>query len=373
MTPFAPLVVFGYAFPHRKTQDFLVELVTAGYRDLTVIAAPMKALALADNNRYFPTGLRRERPLETSALCHALGLQYHEVPHDDIEAVAGIAAGSGARTAIISGARILKRGVIDCFPDGVVNFHPGKLPETAGLDLFYYTILRNIPLGITAHYIDHRVDAGRQIFFLETEMGPADSPETILENNYQSQIGALRRFLALFGNGTIDATPVDRPAKNEPMTPEAKRAVLMHLPDWCLGQHLAQQERRFFAAIAAGDTRTVSALIDRRPSLLSLRTPEGWTPLIVACHHQQREIAALLLQRGADPNAGGGRNGTTPLMYAKAALLHRPNRDPGLLELLLAQGARLDRTDALGQDILHYVEQAGDADLAAWLRLQGEM
>ena len=63
-----PLVVFAYAFPHRKTQDFLIELLVAVHTDLTVIGAPIKKLAHVDRTQYFRSSLRRPIGPETSVL-----------------------------------------------------------------------------------------------------------------------------------------------------------------------------------------------------------------------------------------------------------------------------------------------------------------
>ena len=73
------------------------------------------------------------------------------------------------KTAIISGARIIKRDVIKLFANGIVNFHPGMIPETSGLDSFHHSIAQNCSMGVTVHLIDHRVDAGKFIFFEKPE------------------------------------------------------------------------------------------------------------------------------------------------------------------------------------------------------------
>jgi len=361
-----PLVVFAYAFPHRKTQDFLIELLVAGHTDLTVIGAPIKKLAHVDRTQYFRSSLRRPIGPETSVLCRALGLSYVEAEHDDFETISRVARHSGARMAIISGARILNRRAIDIFSDGVLNLHPGKLPQTAGLDSFYYSITYNVPLGVTAHFIDHRIDAGYELFFEETPVNPSDTPEIMLENNYQSQIVALRRFLTILALGKLKTVPIDRPIKNDPMAPEAKHAALLKLPEWQAEQYLSQQARQLIAAIEGDDQDRVRTILSHHPTLLERRTTQGWTPLIVACHHGRTSIAKLLLESGADPNLAG-RKGTTPLMYAKTRLLGQPQVEYELLEILLAAGARINLSDAEGRDIIFYVERAGDTQMAKWL------
>ena len=62
---------------------------------------------------------------------------------------------------IISGARIIDKKIIKLFKYGIINFHPGKIPETSGLDSFFWTIKKNIYPSVTAHFIDQYVDRGK--------------------------------------------------------------------------------------------------------------------------------------------------------------------------------------------------------------------
>ena len=363
------IAVFAYAFAHRKTQDFLVELVAAGHTNICVIAAPWQQLGHADNGVYFPTSLRNAKALDTAGLCRVLHMAYHEMRHDDVDAIGALRDKYGFTLGVISGARILKRAVIDLFSCGVMNIHPGKLPETAGLDLFYYTIRKQVTMGVTVHMIDHRVDAGRELLFEETPLGAEDTPEAVQYNNYQSQIRALRRFLALLSKGPLSSNVIDRPQKNEPMTPEQKHAVMLEFPTWRAAQFRAQQGRLLLRACETGKAEVVVSVLNQLPDLLEYANPQGWNPLIIAAFNQHRDIVRIMLDRGANPNATG-RNGTSVLMYAKTALLNQPDARFDLLEMLINAGASVTRYDAHGKTILHYVEQAGDSRLASWLRKQ---
>ena len=238
-----PIAVFAYAFAHRKTQDFLIELAVAGYVNVTVIAAPWKELLHTDSKRYFSTTLRSAHALPIPAVCQALRFNFIECEHNDSERIAVLRDKAGFELGIISGARIIKREVIDLFNEGILNIHPGKLPETAGLDTLFYTITKGVAMGVTAHYIDHRVDAGDELFFEETIIGSDDTVEGVQSNNYQSQIRALRKFIAARDKQSLVRCPVDRLQKNEPMTPEEKSNAISVFPSWRATQFQLQQRR----------------------------------------------------------------------------------------------------------------------------------
>ncbi len=67
-----------------------------------------------------------------------------------------------------------------------------------------------------------------------------------------------------------------------------------------------------WCAAAAGNAGAVRTFLDRQPDLVNRPGPHGWVPLICACYsrvkpvdpnHSTLDVAKLLLDRGADPNA----------------------------------------------------------------------
>jgi len=365
------IAVFAYSFPHRKTQDFLFELALAGFRRVLVLAAPWKELRNGPSESFFSNGLSNAKPHDTAALCEVLDYDFVEVEHGDVERIQAESEARGISLAIIAGARILKSAVINVFKEGVLNIHPGKIPETSGLDAFFYSIKHKAPMGATAHFVDGRVDAGVLLFFEETPLNADDTPEIVQHNNYQSQIRALRRFIAERDDGQLVPVPAHRPHKNQPMKPEEKRAAIKGFGVWRSEQLAEQVFNKIVSGCEAGRVSVVSAHLDMFPSLIERRTKQGWTPLIVAAFNQHLEVVELLLERGADPNASG-RNGTTPVMYAKTALLGASIDDRRLIQALFSAGADLNRTDCFGKDVFHYIEKAGAADLLAWMQMLRE-
>lgn len=363
------IAVFAYAFAHRKTQDFLLEIAAAGHREVTVIGAPFQKLKHAgDTTSYWGNSARRARAHDTPALCARLGFDFVELPHSDVEAIAKLAQDKGLRLGIISGARILKRGVIEAFAEGIVNFHPGKIPETSGLDAFFYTLKNNVDAGVTTHFVDPRVDAGDFLAFDAVQLGADDSAEMVQENGYQLQITALRRFLADWQAGRLAPSPIDRPFKNEPMTPAQKWQMVQHFPRWRAARYMAQQGAALHAACKGGETDAALAVLDTHPGLLEQATPEGWTPLILAVFGQHRALAEALLARGANPNATGLK-GTTVLMYAKTALMGQAEPSLDLLDLLITHGADASRCDCYGKSVAAYVQD--DPALLAYFTKHG--
>ncbi|MDC0721599.1 ankyrin repeat domain-containing protein [Nannocystis bainbridge] len=69
------------------------------------------------------------------------------------------------------------------------------------------------------------------------------------------------------------------------------------------------------AAVEGGDIEAIEQALRAEPGLIAARTGDEDTLLHLACWQKQTAIAALLLARGADPNARGCY-GRTALHYA---------------------------------------------------------
>lgn len=365
-----PVALFAYDFPHRKTHDFILDLLAYGISGLVVLAAPKKALSAFDSTRYFSTTTRPAPPLATEVLCRNLKIPYYRVEHGDTNGIRELRDEHNCRLAIVSGARIIKSEVIKLFAGGVVNFHPGKIPETSGLDAFYYTIRNMAPAGVTTHFIDGRVDAGHFIGFHEVEVALADSCETLVENLYQVQRIALRGFVDIMSADRIASEPIHRPRKNHPMTPDEKRETLGHFDAWKAHRYQMQNQRKLFRACEIDDAAKAQAILRQCPNLADAPSKNGWTPLIVSAFNQSDDMVLLLLEKGANPNATGLK-GTTVLMYAKTKLLGSRIADYAIIDRLVGAGADVNRKDALDKSLLDYVVEAGDHRLASYLVSRG--
>ena len=114
---------------------------------------------------------------------------------------------------------------------------------------------------------------------------------------------------------------------------------------------------RILAAATDGDGAAVRALLAGDPSLIRAVDVHGKTPLHLAAEHDHAEIAALLLEAGADPEARANW-GATPLDWAGVL----GSRAAGAV--LRAQGARLRLPAAAGLGLRDELPEDGDLSAA---------
>lgn len=351
-----PIVVFAYSFEHQKTYDFLVFLKLHGFDNVFVIAAPKVVLKSSSQSSQFLSLKQECLGLNTRIICERLNYKYLESPHENENKIRRFLDDNGSpKLAIISGARILKQSVISLFEEGVVNFHPGKIPETSGLDSFYWMIENDSLPGTTVHFIDRKVDAGNLIFFHALELNEADTPRDLNWLLYQNQLSAFKRFLNLILIGLeVKGTPLFRPYKNPPFLEVDKKKVLRSYEIW--KRNILDRQKKISMCYEAVKKNNCLMLMENiSPFLLDYKNRNGRSLLAESAYYHSYEVFNRLIKLGADLEVVNDK-GTTILMYAKTYLLENETIDGlNFIKYILSLGARVDVRDFSGRNIFDYI------------------
>jgi ankyrin repeat protein len=113
-----------------------------------------------------------------------------------------------------------------------------------------------------------------------------------------------------------------------------------------------------FEAAAAGDLSRVRALVERDRAQANAVAPDGYSPLGLAAFFRRSDVAAYLLERGADPRAPSRQGGFTPLHSAVAT--DAAPTDVELVRKLLDAGADPNARSESGGTPLHTTAFTGD-------------
>ena len=188
------MIIFAYNFHHQKTQDFIFYCQYYGYPIDAVLAANWRDLGFPEGQ--LRTALHTLGTIHPADLCRRFAIPYHVMDHNSNESIDFLSK-TKSEVGLIAGARILSNEVIDQFSKGIINFHPGLIPEVRGLDCTQWTIFDGYRFGVTSHLIDRRIDAGYIIKRIElTEY----SDDTVLDLGERLNQGQLQIF-----SDTIDS------------------------------------------------------------------------------------------------------------------------------------------------------------------------
>lgn len=80
---------------------------------------------------------------------------------------------------VLGGTRILKKNILEIPRDGMLNSHPGLLPEVRGSASPAWSVYFNIPISSTCHFIDPNIDTGDIVGKREIKVKLGDTYENL--------------------------------------------------------------------------------------------------------------------------------------------------------------------------------------------------
>jgi len=84
----------------------------------------------------------------------------YEVPHHNRLECRELLINLKPALGVLGGTRIIKPSILEIPKDGMLNCHPGLLPEVRGSASVAWSIYNDIPIGCTCHFIDPHIDTG---------------------------------------------------------------------------------------------------------------------------------------------------------------------------------------------------------------------
>ena len=193
--------VFAYNFKHKKTQETLLNLFMYDYKISCILAAdPVELNFYQSKIRVAPKGLNYVHPKK---IAEKLDIPYHVVEHNSKECE-DLVKNYDLDIGVIAGARILKDNVISQFKIGILNMHPGLLPQNRGLDNLKWAILKDFKQGVSCHLISKEIDKGKLIIKKKLEVYEEDTLLDIYLRIQNTEQDLMIESLKILGSGKKD-------------------------------------------------------------------------------------------------------------------------------------------------------------------------
>jgi methionyl-tRNA formyltransferase len=162
-SPIIAMAKLNYVFmvlkEHPYGREMLRQLLAAGYEPRAIIEEDSQ---IGDEEREkFLTRVKGfpVAPTFTEQLKER-SIERYSVPHHNKAESRELLERLKPDLVVLGGTRIIKPALINIPGDGMLNSHPGLLPECRGSASVAWSIYFDIPIGCTVHFIDPNIDTG---------------------------------------------------------------------------------------------------------------------------------------------------------------------------------------------------------------------
>jgi methionyl-tRNA formyltransferase len=120
-----------------------------------------------------------------------------EVKDVNSEAVKDYILSKAPQLAVVSGAPLLKKRIIEAAKGNIINLHPGFAPQYRGRYGAYWPIYNKEPelVGVTVHYINGGIDTGAILLQQQIDYSPDDTLKTITYKQHRTGVDLLIKCL----------------------------------------------------------------------------------------------------------------------------------------------------------------------------------
>lgn len=145
--------VFMVLEEHPYGREMLMQLTEAGHTPTALIE---EASPIADEEREkFLVRIKGHRVAPTfTELLEGRDVPRFKVPHHNRRRCRELMEELKPDLGVLGGTRIIRKRILEIPPDGVLNSHPGLLPEVRGSASVAWSIYHDVPIGSTCHFID---------------------------------------------------------------------------------------------------------------------------------------------------------------------------------------------------------------------------
>lgn len=151
----------------------ILDAIDAGTLDARI------AIVLSDNPDAFILERAAKRGIPTGVI-DCLGFKT-KFPEEAQAATAARLQEAGVELVCLAGfLRLVKRPLLDAFPNRIINIHPSLLPAFPGLESWKQALAAGVSeTGCTVHYVDDGMDTGPVIIQEKVPVLPDDTDKTL--------------------------------------------------------------------------------------------------------------------------------------------------------------------------------------------------
>jgi len=155
-----PNFAFFALLEHPYAREMLKQLLAAGWKPKLVIQENDGKIAQEERAKFETRIAGHPLADEIVAQCEANGIEHVTVPHHNLAGCMTHLQRVRPRLIVLGGTRIIRDPILSFPLDGVINAHPGLLPECRGSASPAWSVYHDIKIGSTCHICSPGIDTG---------------------------------------------------------------------------------------------------------------------------------------------------------------------------------------------------------------------
>ena len=151
--------VFLVLEEHPYGREMLMQLMNAGHIPKAIIE---ESSDIAEEEKAkFLERIKGHRVAPTfTELLKGKDIPRYKVPHHNKRECRELMEELEPDLGVLGGTRIIRKSILEIPKDGMLNSHPGLLPDVRGSASPAWSVYYDIPIGSTCHFIDPNIDTG---------------------------------------------------------------------------------------------------------------------------------------------------------------------------------------------------------------------
>ena len=156
---FGKQFVFLVLEEHPYGREMLMQLMKSGHMPMAIIEEASD-IAEEEKNKFLER-IKGQRVAPTfNKLLTGKNIPRYKVPHHNKRECRELMEELKPDLGVLGGTRIIRKRILEIPKDGMLNSHPGLLPEVRGSASPAWSVYYDIPIGSTCHFIDPNIDTG---------------------------------------------------------------------------------------------------------------------------------------------------------------------------------------------------------------------
>lgn len=198
--------VFMVLEEHPYGREMLMQLMNAGHIPMALIE---EASDIAEEEKgKFLERIKGHRVAPTfTELLEGYDIPRYKVPHHNKKTCRLLLEALNPDLGVLGGTRIIRDRILRIPPDGMLNAHPGLLPEVRGSASPAWSVYYDIPIGSTAHFIDPGIDTGDIVGKREIPIHKGDTYEKLCWLTLVEAGTLMTEAVTEWKQGTLKRTP----------------------------------------------------------------------------------------------------------------------------------------------------------------------